>query len=192
MAIFHKILALVLFLVFVLQAAYAYGSLATSSYAKTKVGETAIFEILFWSENQEEITFHVNSSDKLLVNILPNPLLLNPFRKDGEIVFGGKIHNVSKVKVFVTPKDVGRFDIEIFARREVPVKGITFVDERVFKFVVETETQEIQEKEGKIQESQEPVLAPHFSKTSTNNQTIIFALLVILIIFVSFLIYRYS
>jgi hypothetical protein len=183
----HKALAFMTFLFCIFHVAFAYGSLVTSNYAKTKVGEMVTFEILFWSDVPEKINFYVDNNN-LTVNILPNPLYLNPYRKDGEILVGGKSRNITKVRVFIVPKAEGRFNVTIFARKEIPVKDITFIDERVFRFFVETEG--IQEIKNITQETSSTITS-NVSKEPTN-QSFIFVLLIILIVVVSLLIYRYS
>jgi len=183
----HKALALLTFLFCLFDVVLAYGSLVTSNYAKTKIGEMAAFEILFWSNSPEKINFYVDSNN-LTINILPNPLYLNPYRKDGEILVGGKPYNITKVRVFIVPKSEGKFNVTIFARKEIPVKNITFIEERAFRFFVETEG--IQEIKNITQESQ-PTITSNVSKEPTS-QSFIFVFLVILIIVVSLLIYKYS
>jgi hypothetical protein len=184
----HKALTLITFLFCIFHVAFAYGSLITSNYAKTKVGEMVTFEILFWSDSPEKINFYADNNN-LTVNILPNPLYLNPYRKDGEILVGGKSRNITKVRVFIVPKAEGKFNVTIFARKEIPVKDITFIDERVFRFFVETEG--IQEIKNITQETPSTI-SSNVSKESTSQQSFIFVLLIILIVVVSLLIYRYS
>jgi hypothetical protein len=188
MADLHKTLAFITFLFCVFHVAFAYGSLITSNYAKTKVGEMATFEILFWSDVPEKINFYADNNN-LTINILPNPLYLNPYRRDGEILVGGKPYNITKVIVFIVPKAEGKFNVTVFAKKEIPVKNITFIDERAFRFFVETEG--IQEIKNITQET--PLtISSNVSKESTNQQSFIFVLLVILIVVISLLIYRYS
>jgi hypothetical protein len=184
----HKTLAFITFLFCIFHVAFAYGSLVTSSYAKTKVGEMVTFEILFWSDVPEKINFYPDNTN-LTVNILPNPLYLNPYRKDGEILVGGKPHNITKVRVFIVPKAEGKFNVTVFAKKEIPVKDITFIDERAFRFFVETKgVQEIKN----ITREAPSTISSNVSKESTSQQSFIFVLLVILIVVISLLIYRYS
>lgn len=194
MAHLHKIFSLVAFFILVFHEVFAFGSLPISSYSKTKVGETVTFEILFWSDVPEKINFYADSNENFLVNILPNPLYLNPFKRDGEILIGGKPYNVTKVRVFVTPKSVGNFSVILHARKDVPTKDITFVDERVFKFSIEVIGN--QEKETNHQESQHAIITKENSsetnKQQDNTQMFIFIFLIVLIIFISILIFKYS
>ena len=193
MAHLHKIFSLITFFILVFQVAFAFGSLPISSYAKTKVGETVAFEILFWSDVPEKINFYADINENFLVNILPNPLYLSPFKKDGEILVGGKPHNVTKVRVFVTPKSVGNFSVILHARKDIPTKDITFVDERVFKFSIEVLGN--QEKESNSRESRHAIITEEgpreTNKQQDNTQMLIFIFLV-LIIFISILIFKYS
>jgi hypothetical protein len=183
----HKTLAFITFLFYVFHVAFAYGSLVPSNYAKTKVGETVIFEILFWSDSPEKINFYADNNN-LTVNILPNPLYLNPYRKDGEILVGGKSRNITKVRVFIVPKAEGKFNVTVSAKKEVPVKDITFIDERAFRFFVETEgIQEIKN----ITQTISSTITSNVSKEPAA-QSFIFVLLIILIVVISLLIYRYS
>lgn len=194
MARLHKIFPLVMFLILVFHEAFAYGSLPISSYAKTKVGETVTFEILFWSDFPEKINFYTDSNENFLINILPNPLYLSPFKRDGEILVGGKPYNVTKVRVFVTPKSVGNFSVILHARKDIPTKDITFVDERVFKFSIEVLGN--QEKETNPQESQHAIITKESqsetNKQQDNTQMLLFIFLIVLIIFISILIFKYS
>jgi hypothetical protein len=183
-----------MFFILVFHEAFAYGSLPISSYAKTKVGETVTFEILFWSDVPEKINFYADSNENFLINILPNPLYLSPFKRDGEILVGGKPYNVTKVRVFVTPKSVGNFSFILHARKDIPTKDITFVDERVFKFSIEVLGN--QEKETNPQESQHTIITKE-SQSETNKQQestqmLFFIFLIVLIIFISILIFKYS
>lgn len=194
MAHLRKIFSLVMFFILVFHAAFAYGSLPISSYAKTKVGETVTFEILFWSDVPEKINFYADSNENFLINILPNPLYFSPFKRDGEILIGGKSYNVTKVRVLVTPKSVGNFSVILQARKDVPTKDITFVDERVFEFSIEVLGN--QEKEANPQESQHAIITKEnpseISKQQDNTQMFIFIFLTVLIIFISILIFKYS
>jgi hypothetical protein len=182
------------FFVLVFHEAFAYGTLPISSYAKTKVGETVTFEILFWSNVPEKINFYADSNENFLINILPNPLYLNPFKRDGEILVGGKPYNVTKVRVFVIPKSAGNFSVILHARKDVPTKDITFVDERIFKFYIEVLGN--QEKETNPQESQHAIITKEnpseTNKQKGNSQTFFFIFLIVLIIFISILIFKYS
>lgn len=187
---FHRIFSLVTFFAFVFQAAFAYGCLPTLNYAKAKVGEMITFEILFWSDNVEKINFYADNNENFAVNILPNPLYLNRYRKDGEILIGGRLYNVTKVRVFVVPKSEGNFNVSVYARKEVPAKDITFVEERVFRFFVEAEgSGEKANITGKVLQ---PIIFSEKLKERRNKSEFVFILLAILIVLISFLVYKHS
>ncbi|MFZ8830162.1 MAG: hypothetical protein ACO2OO_01795, partial [Candidatus Aenigmatarchaeota archaeon] len=100
----------------------------------------------------------------------------------------------TKVRVFVTPKSAGNFSFILHARKDIPVKDITFVDERVFKFYIEVLGD--QEKETNPQESQHTIINKE-SQSETNKQQestqmLFFIFLIVLIIFISILIFKYS
>jgi len=189
-ALFHNLLAFITFSLLAFHAAFAYGSLLPSNYAKVNVGETAEFDILFWSEDIEKINFYAQNTENLTVIVIPNPLTLNPYEKDGEIVIGGRVYNVTKVKVLIMPKISGKFEVFVFATKDVQTKDITFVDKRAFRFVVESG--EFQESEQKSLEAISKASSREISKDQNASELIFFLLLLILIPLVSFLIYKYS
>ena len=190
MAILHKLLAFLTFSFIAFHAVFAYGSLLPSNYAKVNVGEIAEFDILFWTEVSEKINFYAQNTENVTTIIIPNPLILNPYNKDGEIVIGGKVYNVSMVKVLITPKISGKFEVVVFATRDIQARNITFVDERAFKFVVESG--KFQEKEQKILEVIPKTNSGKMQENQNSLELIVYLLIFILILIISFLIYKYS
>ncbi len=174
-------------MIFVTKISFAFGSVQENSYAKIKVNETALFKIIFYSNDREKINFFVEKDDSIFVLIQPNPLIYDPVKNEGKISIGNKIFNVSTVKVFITPFKSGNFTVKIKAVGEPKGENIKFVQENLHLFNLEASGEESIKKEeahipkeGKVEE---------IKKIEKNNSFLIL-MLIFLILLVSFLIYK--
>jgi len=178
---------IVFFVFFLFSQVFGFGCIQTKNQLKAGINQTAIFEIIFWSDKEEEILFSYEINKPAEVMIIPNPLTLSPNKKEGEIVIGGKIYNVTKVKILVIPRESGKYEINLTTSTQVQPKGINVVDERKFSFVLDVEGKNFEDvEEEKINQPFQFLHSPNFIRE------ILTAFALILIILVSFIIYKIS
>ena len=87
----HKIFMILVFKLFLLNPIFAFGCAPTKTHMKVDKNQVAVFEIMFWSDIEEEIRFDYRSDKDLDITVIPNPLLLNSLKKDGEFRIGDKV-----------------------------------------------------------------------------------------------------
>ncbi|MGC9200980.1 MAG: hypothetical protein ACP5F8_03490 [Candidatus Aenigmatarchaeota archaeon] len=187
MANYHKILSILIFLIYIARASLAFGSVQESFYAKTNVNETVQFKIIFYSENREKINFFVEKDDSIFVLIQPNPLIYDPLKTEGKFSINNKIFNVSIVKVFITPFKSGNFTVKIKAVGQQKGEDIKFVQENLHVFKLEvlgTENAKKEELYIPKEEKGEEV------KEVEKNNYFVTLILIFLILLISYLIYK--
>jgi len=183
----HRLIFLIFFVIFIFRPSFCFGSVQIKNHLNVSINQTAIFEIMFWSDKEEEITFSYEINKPADVMIIPNPLVLSPNKKDGEMIIGEKTYNVSKVKILVIPRDEGRYEINLTTKTQAKAKGINVVDERKFKFILDVGEIDFEKKEDITKN----IPSGYFYLPSQGKE-IFEILILILIIVISVLIYKIS
>jgi len=180
------------FTLFLLNPIFAFGCVPTKTYMKVDKNQVAVFEIMFWSDIEEEIRFDYKSDKELDVTVIPNPLLLNPLKKDGEFRIGDKVYNITKVKLLVFSKKPGKYEIYLTAYKEIQPRGINVVDERTFRFVLEVDGGKKEVNEAETVERKEEASNINSDLSENLSKNILPIVFIIVILIISFLVYRFS
>ncbi|MGC8812212.1 MAG: hypothetical protein ACP5O8_01330 [Candidatus Aenigmatarchaeota archaeon] len=200
----EKILIAILILFLIPSAkALSLGSLQKSNFAEIKKGETKEFKIFLW--NLENSSFFVNlepiSSEDFIVLVEPNNFLLNaskigPPYEEGEYI---KL-SLGDVKVFPVKVLVkalssakGENEIKVKLKAESLDSGINLAQEKIFVFKVKIEEyfSSEQTKEPEQEEKKEERISSKISLPSLDLRLVVLSSAVVLILLVSFLVYKF-
>ncbi|MCS7106081.1 MAG: hypothetical protein NZ942_02080 [Candidatus Aenigmarchaeota archaeon] len=202
-----KFLFLIFFLLLIPNVkALSFGSLQKASYAEMEKGETKEFTILLWNleESPIFINFNITSPESFIVLADPKEFYLNkskigPPYEEGEYV-SISLGDVKAfpVKILIKALDSakGENEIKVKVRAESLNSGIKLTQEKTFVFKVKIlehfsseQTEETERTKEEVEEKKE--ITSRISLPSFNLRLILLALLVILILAVSFLIYKF-
>lgn len=202
-----KLLKIIIFLMMIFSTrAYALsmGSLVKNDFDSIAIGDSAKFTVLFWNiENDYKVELNVKEAPKdWIVIIEPNSFILNSsVGKDYiKLPYMNESIKTTPVDIIVKPSEsskLAKYNVIITAKAESPTNGISFSQERVFKFVIEisnplffenSEKQnDVQIKENKNTQIEHPV-----TNQEKANFNYFYAIIIVLIFLISFLIYKYS
>lgn len=201
----EKILIAIFFLLFIPFAkALSFGSLQKGNYAEMVKGETKEFTLLFWNLENSScfVTLEPFSPESFVVIVEPKEFLLNaskigPPYEEGEYVklSVGDV-KAFPVKVLIKALDSakGENEIRIKTRAESLDSGIKVAQEKTFVFkikILEHFSSEAQEKEKSKQVSEEEKISSRISLPSFDLRFAILASAIVLILLISFLIYKF-
>ena len=199
------ILILILFLAIVSTRAYALsmGTVAKNDYIRISPDESAKFTVLFW--NAESNNYKVGINVKELpegwtVLIEPNNFILNSsIGKEYVNLPYGTVKALPIDIILKPPKNIepGKYDIVLSAGAELPSNGIKLSQERLFKFTVEVENplffKETQKQDVSHTNENKNLSREVISFEKENvNPNYFYLIVVLIVILVSFLIYKYS
>jgi len=188
-----------LFLIIFSTSAFALnlGTLVNNDYVKLSVNESARFKVLFWNIENESYKIQLNvkeAPEDWTIIIEPNNFVLNStFGKEYFKLPYGNYVKATPVDIIVKPTNrPGKYDIIISAKTILPQNGINFAQERLFKFVVEVENPlyfENSKQQNVILSNQNNYIEKEKPIVKEIN---IYPIAILIIILISFLIYKYS
>lgn len=204
-----KLLRIIILLLLVLSIrveAIDMGTLAKNNFAKISVDDSAKFTVLFWNfEDGYKLELSVKESPENWTTIIePNDFILNASTGKEYIKLPYKSESIkaTPVDIIVKPNNStkpGKYNITIAAKFGQPTKVIGFYQERIFKFVVEIENplffEDTKSQNRVIDQNKENQSIAKFDLTQKQEDFSInyfYLIILLLIIFVSFLIYKYS
>jgi hypothetical protein len=197
-----KAIFLLFLLFFLLPQAQAisFGSFQKEENLTVEAGQSKTTEILVW--NSENSRFYLEfkitkSQENVDVEIVPDHFLLDTNSKDAEIVLAGKSYKAKVVKInFKTQKNAKSGEIIITAIAKLnQTSGISVSSVRDFRYNLEIKGgSEPRTKNAATETISEKNLQnlPISTKITFSSENIIFALATILILLISFLIYKFS
>jgi hypothetical protein len=196
-----------LFLIILSTRAYAIsmGTVVKNDFAKIEVGESANFKVLFWNIENESYKVELDKKEapeNWVIIVEPNNFNLNASvgKEYIKLPYENDYVKATPVDIIVKPANStnpGKYDIVVIARASLPSNEIGFSQERLFKFVVEINNPLFFEDSKKQnqniyqnKENQDTSIEINLSQENVNfNYFYITSILLILLI--SFLIYKY-
>jgi len=202
-------LFLIVILFFVIASSRVYaismGALVKNDFAKIAVDESAKFKILFWNlENEYILELDVKEApENWLVLIEPNNFALNSSVGKEQIKLPYLTESVkaTPTNIIVKPPvsvEPGEYELILTAKSKLPTEGIEVSQERVFKFKVEIENPlffkeaESQNNNNHARSDSSFPTAEVILERKDENFNYFYLIFILVIILISFLIYKYS
>jgi len=198
-----KILKIIfLFLIIFSAETYALsmGTVVKNDFAKIAIDESAKFTVLFWNVENEsyQVELYVKEApENLVVIVEPNNFVLNSStgKEYIKLPYKNEYIKATPVDIIVKPSSSkpGRYNISIIARSILPQNNISFSQERIFKFLVEVENPlyfESSNEQEVIQNHQNQYLEQENLVDTSSNY--FYPIVILIILLISFLIYKYS
>ncbi len=200
-----KIKACIFLLIFLtlIPQVQAIGSLQKSNFAKMEKGETIEFTVLLWNlENPYFIKIEPKTSDNFIVFAIPNEFILNkssigpPYENAEYVSLPSGDVKAFPVKILVKALEetkAGSYEIPISIRAESLEGEIKVAQEKtlIFKINVTGFEKEEMKTEEKPLNKTEPKLTAVFSLPEIDYRYFFIALFIIIILAISFLIYKF-
>lgn len=197
----------IIFLLLVIFSTRAYavnmGTVVKNDFAKIEVGESAKFTVLFWNVENESYKVELSieeAPENWVVIVEPNNFVLNEStgKEYIKLPYKNDYSKATPVDIIVKPPasvKPGKYNISVIAKSILPQNGISLSQERIFKFLVEIENPLYFENsnEQKIVSTanhQNQYQKQESLVNTSSNHFYIISILIILLI--SFLIYKYS
>jgi uncharacterized membrane protein len=197
-----KAIFLLLFFFFLLPQAQAisFGSFQKEENLTIEAGQSKTTEILVWNSGNSSfyLEFKITKSqENVSVEIVPDHFLLDTNSKDAEIVLAGRSYKAKIVKInFKTQKNAKSGEMIITAIAKLnQTSGISVSSVRDFRYNLEIKGgSESRTKNAATEVISEKNLQdlPISTKIAFSSENIVFALAAVLILLISFLIYKFS
>ncbi|OGI11553.1 hypothetical protein A3K64_03545 [Candidatus Micrarchaeota archaeon RBG_16_36_9] len=182
------------------------GTVVKNDFAKIEVGESANFKVLFWNIENESYKVELykkEAPENWVIIVEPNNFNLNASegKEYIKLPYENDYVKATLVDIIVKPYSVnpGKYNVVLVARSFFPQNGISFSQERLFKFVVEIENPLFFENSKKqnqdINQNKEnqDISEINLIRGQENfNSNYFYTISIILILLLSFLIYKYS
>jgi uncharacterized membrane protein len=200
----HKLNVLIPFVMFLLAVqtaqAISMGTVVKKDLINIRNDESAKFTILLW--NVEDVSYDVELQVKeapkdWLVIIQPDKFALNSSVGEEYIKLPYTDENVKAfpVNVYVKPSNPnpGRYDILVEARAGSPKAGVSFFQERMFKLTVNVTGLQSESETGNVESNSTENFQPLADKLNNQNSNyVLFVLIFVGILVVSWSIYKYA
>lgn len=174
------------------------GGVVKNERLKISPGESGKFALILWNSEEESYLVELDvkqKPDDWLVFIRPYKFLLNSSVGDEYIILpnSGQSVKASLVDVFVKPDagSSGSHDVIISAKAVLPQEGITFLPEIQLKLTADVGEASIEQGEDveEIESESKSLSEELIERTPTN---FFYPLIIICILVISFIIYRYG
>jgi hypothetical protein len=177
--------------------AISLGTLVKKDSVSINPGESAKFTVLFWNvENLEErVEVKVEKTPKdWLVIVEPEEFFLNSSVGEEAIALPSGSVRALPVNILVRPSSFqsGNYTVVLVARAGLPREGISFFQERRFKLNLEILGEKLEQVENLKSNTTVQLPTGEAAKLQQNFYPLLYFLLVLCILVLSVLIYKYA